>query len=217
MKMNRDDLMSATLAWIFGELYQICAPGGPYFSQLSTDNRFDPEKFHDFCLRTHNVVWRYLQGSKELDGTCSDMECTMALKAKRVFHEHIVQDIWGYHICVAVPGLFADKVKAPYNAKILYYTGGIDTGDYVRYFSVDQKEAYNLPNLDEAMKCMDKLRDDVECYPLGMNIADQLARWVEQEKMSKGYEKNCSMYIQPMKAAEHIATLKLREKVKQGA
>jgi len=82
---NRSDLIAAVQSWVIGELFQICAPGGHYFSALSVDNQFNPQKFTEFATRVTNTVYMHLIGNKTLDGSCSDMECSLALKAKGIF------------------------------------------------------------------------------------------------------------------------------------
>jgi hypothetical protein len=47
------------------------------------------KNFLDFVKRTHDVVYGYLQGEKSLDGTCSDLECNLALEAKKVFEAYL--------------------------------------------------------------------------------------------------------------------------------
>ena len=82
---DRGEFIAAVQSWVIGELFQICAPGGHYFSALSVDNQFSPLKFTEFATRVTNTVYMYLIGNKTLDGSCSDMECSLALKAKGIF------------------------------------------------------------------------------------------------------------------------------------
>lgn len=39
----------------------------------------------EYARDTIDVVWGYLRGTKTLDGTCSDFQCTTAHAAKQVF------------------------------------------------------------------------------------------------------------------------------------
>ena len=38
-----------------------------------------------FMGRTYSVVLKYLKGQQTLDGTCSDLECDLALRAEKIF------------------------------------------------------------------------------------------------------------------------------------
>lgn len=88
--LHRDDLLDATLAWVIGEIVQVTIrPNGVYYSQFNTDGRLDVDKFHEFCLNVHNIVWRHLHGRQTLDTTCSDMCCSLAIRAKHVFGPHL--------------------------------------------------------------------------------------------------------------------------------
>lgn len=75
--MHRDDLLQDTLRWVFGYCYmwnrqaQQFAPGS--------------REFDEYVYRVHNKVWRYLHGQQGLDASCSDLECTAAIEARRVF------------------------------------------------------------------------------------------------------------------------------------
>lgn len=87
-KLHRDDLLSATLAWVMGKCFEWNLHAQQFV--LTFDDQ--DHRFQDFVHRTHTVVWRYLQGHITLDGTCSDLECTMALEAKRIFGYHLEHD-----------------------------------------------------------------------------------------------------------------------------
>lgn len=90
MKLHRDDLIDAVLAWTIGQLYQICRPGSYYFGQMTDGNgNFDHDKFLKFALKVNETVYRYIKRQKTLDGSCSDIECTLAHKAKYAFEIHL--------------------------------------------------------------------------------------------------------------------------------
>ena len=42
-------------------------------------------EFRAFIERTTNTVLRYIRGQQTLDGSCSDLECTLAHEARRLF------------------------------------------------------------------------------------------------------------------------------------
>jgi hypothetical protein len=85
-KLNKDDLIQATLAWVIGMLMQECLPSGLYYGQFHDgDGKFKYNDFHQFSLRTHDTVYKYINGQKSLDGACSDMECHLGIKAKHIF------------------------------------------------------------------------------------------------------------------------------------
>ena len=75
--MDISDQVKHTLRWTLGA----CVEWNQWAKQFDMNSR----EFHDFALRTHTVVWRYLRGIQTLDGSCSDFECTLAIEAKHVF------------------------------------------------------------------------------------------------------------------------------------
>lgn len=84
-KLNRDDLMQATMSWVLGECFT-------WNDQVTQFNLGDPAselEFGRFVHRTHSTVWLHLQGRKTLDGSCSDLECVLATKAKAIFCFHL--------------------------------------------------------------------------------------------------------------------------------
>lgn len=88
MKLHRDDLVEATLAWVTGKVYESIFGTNLYRSTFITDGVLDERKVQDFIHRTHTVVWRYLNRQQTLDGRCSDFECNLGLEADRIFAHH---------------------------------------------------------------------------------------------------------------------------------
>lgn len=78
--LHRDDLLDATLAYIIGACFQ-------WEQHAQQFNGCDIDDFVQFYLRVHNTCWRYCMGQKTLDGSCSDFECTTAMKMYRAFQE----------------------------------------------------------------------------------------------------------------------------------
>lgn len=54
-----------------------------YFQRTSMN--LDSKEFENYCHRATDTVWRYLRGTKTLDGTCSDLECSVAHLAEKLF------------------------------------------------------------------------------------------------------------------------------------
>lgn len=75
--MNDFDLIEATLRYVIGACFQ--------WEQHAQQFNGRPDDFYRFCLRTHDVAYKYLKGRKTLDGTCSDFECTVALNVHTTF------------------------------------------------------------------------------------------------------------------------------------
>ncbi len=80
--MQTDDLIKHTHRWVLG----YCVEWNYHAKQFSDINAV---AFLDFVARTHSVVYRYLRGRLTLDGSCSDLECTLAVEAKHVFGLHL--------------------------------------------------------------------------------------------------------------------------------
>ena len=85
--MNHPDIIN-TLRWTWGA----CVLWNQLANQFARDSnelvqfaRIDSSEFQDFVHRTHSVIYRYLQGQQTLNGSCSDLECTLALEAKELF------------------------------------------------------------------------------------------------------------------------------------
>lgn len=78
--MHRDDLLQATLTYVWGACVQ-------YNRQMS--NHVSEDQLDQWVTRVHGIVWKYLHGKQTLDGSCSDFECGLALKANSVF-AHLV-------------------------------------------------------------------------------------------------------------------------------
>jgi hypothetical protein len=83
--MNRHDAIEFTLQWVWG----VCILWNQHMNAFSDLNH---QEFQSFVHRTHNVVWRYLNGRQALDGSCSDFECDTALKARRLFGDKVFKD-----------------------------------------------------------------------------------------------------------------------------
>lgn len=75
--MHRDDLMQNTLRWVFGYCY--------LWNQQAKQFDFNSVEYTRYVHRVHTTIWRYLHGQQSLDASCSDLECTGALEARRVF------------------------------------------------------------------------------------------------------------------------------------
>lgn len=82
MALHRDDRLQESQAWVLG----CCFEWNKHYGQFTIPSR----QFDDFVERTHLTIWRYLQGHIELDGKCSDFECVLGLRAKRLFEPHLV-------------------------------------------------------------------------------------------------------------------------------
>ena len=78
--MFRSQLIQHTLEWVWG----VCILWNQHYKQFNT-----PDEMQGFVHRTHDVVWKHLAQNKVLDGTCSDLECTTALTAERLFGEMV--------------------------------------------------------------------------------------------------------------------------------
>lgn len=92
MAMDKQEFVTMVQAWVLGKLFEICKPGGHYFSQMTDgNNSFDFRKFEDFAFRINHTVYAYCMNNKTLDGTCSDMECTLAQEAHRLFRSQITE------------------------------------------------------------------------------------------------------------------------------
>lgn len=81
MPLQRDDLIKQTHRWVLGACIE----------WNETAKQFAPRDVHEFrrfVERVHTIVVRFLRGQQTLDGTCSDLECTLALEAKQVFGLH---------------------------------------------------------------------------------------------------------------------------------
>lgn len=79
--ITRSELMTATLRYIVGVCYE--------WEQYAKQFVGRPDDFYQFCLRTHDVCWKYMWGQKDLDGSCSDFECTTAIEMRAVFKPQI--------------------------------------------------------------------------------------------------------------------------------
>lgn len=75
--MDKYEVMTQTLRWVIG----YCWEWNQHAKQFPDNSR----EFQDFCHRTHMVVWKFVQNEQGLDGSCSDLECTAAIEARRVF------------------------------------------------------------------------------------------------------------------------------------
>lgn len=80
------NLMTHTLAYVYGRC-MLWNMEAKQFADLNS------QEFLSFAHRTHNVCWRYLHSRQNLDGSCSDFECTVALDARSLFHHHINTEI----------------------------------------------------------------------------------------------------------------------------
>ena len=78
--MHRDDLVNITLQWVWGA----CIMWNMDAKQFDSNST----QMQEFIHRTHSVVWRYLTRRENLDGSCSDLECDLALKAAQAFGQH---------------------------------------------------------------------------------------------------------------------------------
>ncbi len=78
--LNSFDLVNATLRYIMGACLE--------WEQHAKQFIGRPEDFHQFCLRTHDVCWKYARGQKTLNGSCSDFECTTAMEMRRAFRDN---------------------------------------------------------------------------------------------------------------------------------
>lgn len=76
------DLIGHMLAWTWGQ----CILWNQHTNQFSDVNG---REFQQFVHRTNNICWRYTNGMQTLDGSCSDLECDLAMKARSVFGVHI--------------------------------------------------------------------------------------------------------------------------------
>jgi hypothetical protein len=56
-----------------------------YCNQTHALAPHEHQKRADYVERTLEVVWGYLRGTKTLDGSCSDLQCNVALEAFKVF------------------------------------------------------------------------------------------------------------------------------------
>jgi len=45
----------------------------------------DRTAYEGYINETLDVVWGYLRGSRTLDGRCSDMQCDLAMEARKLF------------------------------------------------------------------------------------------------------------------------------------
>ena len=77
-RLHRDDLIKHTWRWVTGACIE-------WNNQVQQFADISSAAFLDFRHRVHHVVYRYLRGQQTLDGTCSDLECTLALEAAQVF------------------------------------------------------------------------------------------------------------------------------------
>lgn len=71
------DRIKFTLEWVWG----VCILWNQQAKQFDAGG----SEMIDFVHRTHHIVWKYLNNRQTLDGTCSDLECDTALRAKRLF------------------------------------------------------------------------------------------------------------------------------------
>ena len=79
--MNHFELLDATLRYVIGACYKWENDAKQFVGR--------PNDFRSFYLRTHDVCWKYLNGQKTLDGSCSDFECDTAIKMRRVFRSFV--------------------------------------------------------------------------------------------------------------------------------
>lgn len=82
--MNPTDLMTHVLAWTWGQ----CIMWNQHMNAFADINH---QEFQSFVHRTNNVCWRYIHGRQTLDGSCSDLECDLAMKARTVFGPLVVR------------------------------------------------------------------------------------------------------------------------------
>lgn len=75
--MHRDDLLQNTLRWVFGYCYM--------WNQQVKQFDFNSVEYTNYVYRVHTTVWRYLHKQISLGASCSDLECTAAIEAQRVF------------------------------------------------------------------------------------------------------------------------------------
>jgi hypothetical protein len=92
----------------------------------------------------------------------------------------------GFIVSAADTDNFTDT---PFRNKgtFLYYNGGQDTGDYIRWWSEDFNEAFMFDTEEQAMKCVEKISDST--IPEGADWSDneltQLFPWSGGVKISK--------------------------------
>lgn len=75
--MHKDDLYKEIAVWVLGA----CT------NWNLTTNAFSLADFQFvlFMGRTNSVVLKYLEGKQKLDGTLSDLECDICMRAERIF------------------------------------------------------------------------------------------------------------------------------------
>jgi hypothetical protein len=85
IEMHKAEVMSAVLNYVWG----CCVLWNQWAKQFNDVNSME---FQDFVHRTNETAWRYLVGRKTLDGSCSDHECEVAMKAYRLFSCHLEKE-----------------------------------------------------------------------------------------------------------------------------
>lgn len=70
-----DDLTKSSYTFVLGACME-------WNLQVQLFKDMTSREFLDFVARTHTVVYRCLKGQQYLDGTCSDLECTLTLRAR---------------------------------------------------------------------------------------------------------------------------------------
>jgi hypothetical protein len=79
--MDISELIKQVRRWVLGA----CTEWNEQVKQFADLNGVE---FRAFVERTANVVIRYIRGQQTLDGSCSDLECTLAIEARHVFGWH---------------------------------------------------------------------------------------------------------------------------------
>lgn len=92
--MDKTDVMEAVLMWVLGMCYNYNEEMGIFaVFRTSYDSMPSacPSEVRQCTLWVEdcqNKTWRYLNGKQELDASCSDFQCHIAIKAKQIFGKH---------------------------------------------------------------------------------------------------------------------------------
>lgn len=102
------------------------------------------DRLQEYIGGTVNVVIGYLQGTRKLDGTCSDLQCTVSLEAEKVFA--VTQDAAEDSLASTPPLDRAERLADGSFPKIMQVRNGVlcfvgaETGAWIKVASPRIKE-----------------------------------------------------------------------------
>lgn len=112
-KISSQELLAATLAWVYGELLRSATtPTGMYYQYFTLPNgSLNFSAIQEFSEDLHGKVWRHLVQNRVIDASYSDYAANLSLTAKRIFGTHLANSEYDITVIAAATGLSVPSIR----------------------------------------------------------------------------------------------------------